>query len=137
MIFGVIAYTQSNDTFLDYSNTDEIFMLVVPIFALTGVLMSNVLFKQMMNNSSKMEGLRAKLMRFQTASLVKYALIEGPALIGIVAFFNTQNLAYFYIAGVLLFYLYLLRPTKDKIERGLQLKGQEKDQFNRLDQTIP
>ncbi|MCL6268079.1 hypothetical protein [Flagellimonas myxillae] len=136
-IFGFIAYSQAENSVLDYSNTEDVFIFVVPIFALTGIFVGNLIFKQTMNAASTIEGLRAKLTRFQTASLVKYALVEGPALLGFVAFYISENLTYLYIGAVLILYLYLLRPTKDKIERGLGLRGQERDQFNRLNQPIP
>lgn len=136
-ILGVVAYLQTENPFLDYTNTEDVFIYVVPIFALSGIFVGNLLFKQMMTSAMKTDGLRTKLARFQTASLIKYALIEGPALLGAVAFLNTGNLTYLYIAGVLILFLYLLRPTKEKIELGLQLKGEEKSQFNKSNQPIP
>lgn len=135
--FGMVAYFQTENTYLDYTNTTDVFMIVVPLFAVTAIFMGNLLFRQMMKSAIQTDGLRLKLARFQTASLVKYALIEGATLIGIVAFLNTSNLTYFYISGVLILFLYLLRPTKDKIEQGLELKGEEKAQFNKLNEPIP
>ncbi len=136
-LFGAFAYFQTENSYLDYTNTEDVFMLVVPIFALSGVFMGNLLFKKIVKSSDQVKGLRSKLTRFQTASLIKYMIIEGPALIGIVAFYQTANLTYLYISGVLILFLYLLRPTKYKIEQGLRLKGEEKSQFNRLNQPIP
>ncbi|TMU50916.1 hypothetical protein [Flagellimonas algicola] len=136
-LFGVVAYYQTENAFLDYTNTEDVFLFGVPIFAVTGIFVGNLLFKQMMTAAMKTDGLRPKLARFQTASLVKYALIEGPALIGTIAFLNTGNLTYLYISGVLILFLYLLRPTKEKIELGLDLKGDDKNQFNKLNQPIP
>lgn len=137
VLFGFVAYSQTKNSFLDYSDTSDVFLIVVPLFALTGIFVGNLIFKQAMKSAERTEGLQTKLARYQTASLIKYALIEGPAFLGVVAFFITGNLTYLYIAGVLILYLYLLRPTKDKIERGLGLRGKERDQFNRLNQPIP
>ena len=136
-VLGIIAYLQTERPFLDYTNTEDVFIYVVPVFAISGIFMGNLLFKKLMASATKTDGLRTKLARFQTASLIKYALIEGPALLGAVVFLNSGNLTYLYIAGTLILFLYLLRPTKDKIELGLQLKGEEKAQFNRLDEPIP
>lgn len=135
-LFGFVAYAQAKDTFLDYSNTDDTFMLVVPIIALSGIFMGNLLFKQSLIAARKADSLQNKLAKFQTASLIKYALIEGPAFLAAVAFFQTNNLTYLYIAAILILYLYILRPTKDKIEKGLQLRGDDRDKFNRLDHPI-
>ena len=136
-LFGVVIYSQTTDSYMDYSNTEDIFIYIVPIIAITGIFVGNLLFKQKMRSAGELDGLRPKLFQFQTASLIKYALIEGPALLGIVAFDNTSNLTYLYIAGILILFMYLLRPTKEKIALGLDLKGEEKAQFNKLDHPIP
>ncbi|SHG84992.1 hypothetical protein [Flagellimonas flava] len=136
ILFGFVAYSQAKDAILDYSDSEQIFLIVVPILALSGIFMGNLLFNQILRSSSKESGLQGKLARFQIASILRYALIEGPAFLGVVVFFITENLTYLYIAAVLILYLYLLRPTKDKIERGLKLRGADRDQFNRLDQPV-
>lgn len=136
-MLGVLAYSQTENPYLDYTNTEDVFIYIVPVFAISGIFLGNLLFKQMMATAMKSDGLRTKLVRFQTASLIKYALIEGPALLGAVAFLNTGNLTYLYIAGVLILFLYLLRPTKEKIELGLQLRGVEKAQFNQSNTPMP
>ncbi|MEO9513346.1 MAG: hypothetical protein ABJN84_11810 [Flavobacteriaceae bacterium] len=137
ILFGFVTYSQAKNSFQDFSNTTDVFLIVVPIFALSGIFMGNLLFNKLVKSATKAEGLKPKLASFQTASLIRYALIEGPAFFGVITFQITENLTYLYIAGVLILFLYLLRPTKDKIERGLKLKGKEKDQFNSLDQPIP
>ncbi|KQC29842.1 hypothetical protein [Flagellimonas eckloniae] len=137
VLFGFVAYSQSVNAIQDFSNTEDVFFIIVPIVTLSGIFMGNLLFNKLLKSAIKADGLKAKLAGFQTASLIRYAFIEGPAFLGVVAFQLTENLTYLYIAGVLILFLYLLRPTKDKIERGLELRGKEKDQFNNLDQPIP
>lgn len=137
VIFGFLVYSQSHSTFQNLSDTTDTFLIITPIVALSGIFMGNLLFNKLIKSAIKVDGLKPKLAGFQTASLIRFAFIEGPAFLGVIAFQLTENLTYLYIAGVLILYLYLLRPTKDKIERGLVLKGKEKEQFNTLDQPIP
>lgn len=136
VLFGFVTYSQSKNSFQGFSSTEDIFFIIIPIVALSGIFMGNLLFNKLVKSAIKADGLKSKLTGFQTASLIRYALIEGPAFLGVIAFQITENLTYLYIAAFLILFLYLLRPTKDKIERGLELKGKEKDQFNRLDQPI-
>jgi len=75
-------------------------------------------------------------MKFQTASIIKYALLEGASLFSIVIFSNTQNLTYLIIGVVLIGYLYLQRPTKSKIESALDLKGADKAKFDRTHEPV-
>jgi hypothetical protein len=77
-----------------------------------------------------------KLSGFQTALIIKYALLEGPALIGIVAFNNNGNLLYLIISGILLLYLIIQRPTNDMIETRLNFTLQQQNQFNQKEQII-
>jgi len=63
-------------------------------------------------------------------------MLEGAALFSVVIFSNTQNLTYMIIGAFLIFYLLLQRPTKDKIERFLDLRGEEKAKFNQLNEPL-
>jgi hypothetical protein len=104
--------------------------------ALASIYVSDLIFKKIVASIPQNEGLRSKLAKFQTASIIKYALLEGASLFSIVIFGNTQNLLYLIIGAFLLFYLFLQRPTKQKIEAALNLQGAEKAKFNRLDEPL-
>ncbi|MBO0322693.1 hypothetical protein J0X14_10330 [Muricauda sp. CAU 1633] len=136
LILAVFFYFQIQDTHLSFSNSDDIFLAIVPIIAVGSIFLSDFLFRKMVKNISNAMGLKEKLARFQTACIISYALIEGAALFSIVIFYNTQNFAYLFIGLFLLFYLYLKKPTKDKIEHQLNLQGAQKAQFNRLNEPI-
>lgn len=114
------------------SSGDDIFIYVFPIIALGGVFASTFLFKIMLNNLKNTEDLQKKLAGYQTASLIKWALLEGPALLNIVWFATTGNLLFLTIAGVLLLFLFMQRPTKLKMENELELKGELKREFDKL-----
>lgn len=136
IMVGLIFY---NSTPLkDYTEvTGDIFIYVFPLIGLLGVLASTFMFKTLTKNLNEKSGLQEKLAGFQSASLVRYALLEGPALLNLFWFSKSGNLLYLTVAGVLVLLLVLQRPTRLKIERELQLKGEHKRQFNRLDDQIP
>ncbi|RDY58879.1 hypothetical protein [Flagellimonas nanhaiensis] len=135
-LIGGIFYFQSKETHFSFNDTEDVFLIVVPVFAISGLFLSDFIFRQLIKKIPSKDSLRQKLARYQSASIIKYALLEGPAIFGAVAFFNTQNLAYLLIAGILVLYLALQYPTKDKIERNLNLRGEEKSQFNRPNQPL-
>ncbi|MBS9462271.1 hypothetical protein KIM67_07605 [Flagellimonas sp. 389] len=134
--FACFAYFQTQDAVIDFTNTDDSFLLIIPIFAIGAIFMGNLIYKKLTAEISKIAGLKQKLMRFQTASLIKFASVEAPALFSVVAFYMTGNMAFLLISVVLIFYFFTLRPTKVKIENSLTLRGEEKNQFNKLDQPI-
>ena len=136
VVLGIFFYTQMQNPRLDFSDSGDVFLAIIPVIAITSVFLGGFIFKKMIGSIPKDLDLRQKLARFQTASIIKYAILEGPALFGIVIFHNTQNLVYLIIATFLIFYLFLQRPTKDKVERHLELRGEEKSKFNRYDQAL-
>ncbi|TXN36918.1 hypothetical protein FVB32_01125 [Flagellimonas hymeniacidonis] len=137
ILFGTVVYFQTQNASLNFSDTDDIYLMIVPIVAVSCIFLGNFIFKQSIRNIPKTIDLRQKLARFQTASIIKYALAEAPALFGVVAFMITGNMAYLTISVVLILYFFMLKPTKEKIERYLDLKGDEKSQFNRLNEPLP
>ncbi|GMN10548.1 hypothetical protein MTsPCn9_24760 [Croceitalea sp. MTPC9] len=117
-------------------NTNDIFIYIFPMIALAGIFASKVLYRLFLNPLKQKEQLRDKLAGLQSASLIQYALIEGPAFLNIVWFSQTGNLLYLTVGGVLLIYLFILRPTKTKIENDLELKGEHKRQFNKGNEPL-
>lgn len=137
IVFAIIAFNETEKKIISFSETVELFLIVVPSFALGGILLGNFIFKQTIKNIAPVSSLRQKLIRFQTASIVKYLLLEAASLFSVIAFLQTRNLIFLMILGMLVLYFLLLRPTKTKIERVLNLKENELAQFNRLNQPLP
>ncbi len=136
IIFLIIAYTQNKVWQLNLNDTSDVFLFIAPILAVGGILVGNFLYNNQINALSNKNSLREKLTGFQTASIMKYALIEGPALLAIVSSMNNGNLFYIIIAIALIVYFYFQKPTKEKIESNLKLNSEQKMQFNNADKAI-
>ena len=76
------------------------------------------------------------MIRYQIASVVKFAIIEGAAFIGIVFSLITGNTAYIAIVGVLIIYYLMQKPSLNKVESDLQLRGEHRNQFHKYDEVI-
>ncbi|HIP49085.1 MAG TPA: hypothetical protein EYG92_09005 [Lutibacter sp.] len=135
-VFLIFVYTQNTEWILNLSDTNDIFFFIVPAFAIFGVYFGTFLYKKQLTSLVNKDNLREKLVGFQTASIIKYATIEAPALLGILASFLNGNVFYILISSVLLVYLFFQKPTKDKIEMDLNLKGKLKSQFGKGDEVI-
>ena len=136
LIFGIFTYSTIKETKIDYSDTNDIFLFLVPLVAISGILVGNILFKEQIDKLKNKDSLREKLSGFQTASIIKYALLEGPAFLGIVAFNDNGNLLYLIISGILILYLISQRPTNDIIETTLNFTNEQQNQFNQREQII-
>ncbi|MEP2936445.1 MAG: hypothetical protein ABJM06_11440 [Gilvibacter sp.] len=134
--FAVVTYFIAPDQYFDYMKTDDILFFVVPIIGITAIVISAFLFAKQKRELLKKETLKEKLVGYQGASIIKYGLIEGPALLAIVIFFKFGNLFYLIIAVLFIVYLILQRPTKAKIEQDLQLDFEQLNEYNQLDKEL-
>ena len=124
VIFTLIAIAQGKgfNTNTDQSNT---LLYLVPILALIGYFGSKHLFKKMLSDVKESDALVEKLKKFQSASHVKYALIEAPAFFALYVYYDSGNALPLVIAICLLAYLFVQRPTKNRISNRLSLSSEE------------
>ncbi len=128
MGFAAFAYWKQGG-FVAGIDGEDFFMYMVPIFAATGYFIGKTLYQKGLRQIAKEEPLAAKLGKYQTASILQYALIEGPAILALVAYFLNGNAMHLAIAAFLIVYLLSRRPTKEKIAHELQLTPQEKQEL--------
>ncbi len=128
-IFSVFAFMQNKDFNADI-NTNSTLLYIVPIAALIGYFGSQLLFRKMLSNVQTSDSLQLKLNKYQTASIIKYALIEGPAFIALFVYYATGNALPLVIALCLLAYLFVQKPTKDKIINSLDLTSDQRRALN-------
>ena len=135
-IFGLMIYMQTTEQELNLDYSGDVMFFVVPILAIAGIIAGNFLYAKHIKKLDSKTTLLEKLNGFQTASIIRYALLEGPALLGIVAFLNEGNQYFLIISLVLLAWLIAQRPTRDKVERDLKLEGHLKSEFQQEDKPL-
>ncbi len=128
IIFAAAAFmtTKNHAT----SKSDEVFIYVAPILALSGFAISNISFKTLVNKIDSQSPLKTKLTAYQSALIVRFALLEGPSLFAIVSFMLTGNLIFLGVSGAIIAYFIYLRPTKQKTEDDLNLGYEEKAELD-------
>lgn len=131
LIFTIVAYFQ-NQSFEAEIDTSDIFIYVIPIVSATGYFMSQFIFQKLLQGIGSTDTLANKLVKYNTASLIKYALIEGPAFLALFVYYMNGNAMYLVIAFALIVYLYAQRPRIDKIIQELPLSYEEKKEFDTL-----
>lgn len=136
LLFAFYIYFLDSNTTLDLYPENDIFFYIVPAIAVLGFIGSNIIFKAYLNSLSINNSLKGKLTGYQSASLIKYVLIEGPAFLAINMFMNEGNLYYMIIAGVLIAYFFMLRPSREKIINDLNLNNEHRSQFSKEDEIL-
>ena len=136
VIFAIIAYAQSVKVFFGISYMDDVFMYIVPLAAIFGFIAGYRIFKKQLAAIRSKNSLGEKIIAYQTALIIRYALLEGPCLLAVWAYLNNNNLFYLMVAGLLIVYFIFLRPTMEKVENDLDLNFNEKIEFLGEDEVI-
>lgn len=136
LIMGVILLS----AFLFYTletpffkfDKNDLYTIVVPVIGGSGVVISSIIYKKLLLKITAKDNLHHKLAKFQSATIVKGALIEGPALFSSFMVTQTNNLLFYVYTAVLVVIMYLLFPTKQRFEKDVTLRLDEKSQLNNL-----
>ena len=94
-------------------NNDNMIYLAIPIAAF---IISNLMFKMLISKIDNALSLKEKIVPYQSASIVRYAIIEGAAFLILIL---KPELIVFGL--LLIVYLALLMPTEQRIKRDLQI----------------
>ncbi|MEO0571229.1 MAG: MFS transporter [Bacteroidota bacterium] len=89
--------------------------LVIPVGA---IFLGNLLYKQQLRSVDKNLTLNDKTGGYQTASVIRWALIEGTAFF--ILFIKRELLV---IGLFLILYLIFLRPSESRMKRGFEAFG--------------
>lgn len=123
LIFGVIMFMSVvyflllDDAAVDRELYNS-FIYIVPIVGLLGYFIGEFLFNKIIA-SSEGKPWNRRMQSYQTALIAQLALLEAPALLGIIASLLTNSANFMVISIVLLVIMYLKRPTEDKIRKAL------------------
>ena len=94
-------------------SSENYFYLFIPILAF---VISNLVFKHFVSKIDNKLSVQEKMMSYQSASIIRWAIIEGAAFIILLIYPE------FIFFGILLIvYLALLIPTETRIKRDLKL----------------
>ncbi|MDX2302421.1 MAG: hypothetical protein NW226_06450 [Microscillaceae bacterium] len=128
VIFGVIAFfLNSQEDFStegDNSDLRNIFIYLVPFLILSGVSAGFFMMRSRLSMIQQKNSLAEKLQEYRTVLIMKYALMEGPALVALVAYLLTADLMFLGLAALVIVFFVLERPSKDKIIMDLALNSE-------------
>lgn len=136
VMFLIVSYLINENWILDFNIRLEVFSILPFIAVVGGVSLDSFIYKKILDSLEGKNTLYQKLNGYLTASIIKFALLEAPILLCLVVGLVTSNLSYSLLALLLIVYFVSIKPTKVKIEKDLNLKGELKSQFSQLDRDI-
>ncbi|MGB7394701.1 MAG: hypothetical protein WA913_09935 [Pricia sp.] len=126
--FAIFCYFQVG-SFEARMSEGNLFIYLVPVAAVAGYFLSQWVFRKQIQSISKNRPLLQKLEKYQKALLIKYALLEGPGFLAVIAYYLSGNALHLVIAIALIVYLFVQRPTVEKIKADLPLSYEEEKEF--------
>ncbi len=131
IMLAIVFIAMTGKTEIILNPEGDLFFILVPAFALVALLISGFMFKKLLVQANTKTTLSEKLSLYRPALLVRFAILEGASLFGIVAYFLNANLFYVFVSALVMVYFFTLRPTKEKLEMDLQLDYKLKDEFEK------
>ncbi|MCM4171715.1 hypothetical protein DHD32_09495 [Arenibacter sp. TNZ] len=129
LLFTIVIFVMSDGLILGFKAGENVFIYLVPIVAIIAYFGSNYLFNKQLASILKSNSLMERLMLYQKASVIRFAILEGAAFLSTIAFMLHKNIFYLVISVLLILYLFKLRPTKKKVMDHLSLSLEEQQYF--------
>lgn len=108
---------------------DQVFLIAAVAILGAGLYGGNFMFTKMLTQVKKSGTLKQKTSVYNTSSIIRYALIEGPVLFNIVALLLDGSVVFLLLAVVGIGYFLSLRPTAEKINEELELTYEERHEL--------
>lgn len=127
LCFGMLAFTlftiYTGDSLKSGKSTSQdLFVYLVPSVGVLCYFLSGWLFNNMLAKIPQNLPIQSRLARYQSALMVKWALLEGPAFLALAAYLQQANAMYLAIAVFFIFYFVLKRPKAVHIKNELSLE---------------
>jgi len=114
---------------------NDMLIYIAPVLAITCFIAGHFLFLKLLSNIRRDTPLKAKLIAYQSATIIRLALLQGPSLFSIIGFLLTGKLIFLAIVGALVAYFIYVRPSRQKIEDDLNLDYEEKAELDGTDKV--
>ena len=108
----------------------QTFYYAIPFLAIGLIYVGLTIFKTQISHIKSDLSLNKKLSQYQSATIIKSALLEGPALLCVVLTLISEQLVFIIIAWCILVFMYIMRPTKERVINDLKLNSKERSQLN-------
>jgi hypothetical protein len=123
---GVMVYMQlTGELELTAGGLEPMWTYILIGGASIGLLTSPLLANMFIAKAAMKPTLSEKLRGYQTASIIRYALLELPSILGIVGFMNTGAYWFFGFTGASVISFLLVIPNKQRAIEALRLNHEE------------
>lgn len=102
-----------------------VFGVMVPGTGIGSFFASKMVFEKRMPAVMALPTLSEKLEGYRTELILKYALLESPAIFAFLAYLLTGTMLFFAIGAAMLLFMLMVRPSREGAVMHLALSGEE------------
>jgi len=138
VFFGLIALflNKTVGPFSDNLQVRTVLIYIVPVFIIIGFLGGKYLFRKKMDEVKNKSSLFEKMNEYRAALILRYAFLEGPTFLSIIAYLLTSSWYFLVIAGFIILIFLTMRPTGDRAADDLELNENERQIISNPDAVI-
>lgn len=111
---------------LNFRITHPAILSVAMVVVISLCYIGHILFKKSTNSLHSTASLQEKLISYQQAKILNFALVEGPMLICAIIGFINKDFTLLALALFTSLYFYSLKPSKEEMLTTLPLSGNDK-----------
>ncbi len=109
----------------------DIFIFIIPIFAVTSIAASYFVFKNKLNRLKESQSVEQKLVDYRSAQIIRWALLEGPSFLTIIAFLLTGQFIFVGVVAIIIMFFIPTFPSAARLEQDLELTWDEKNKLSK------
>jgi MFS family permease len=138
VFFGLIAFYLNNNGSYYPQGKDlkDIFIYLVPVFAIYGLVAGSIIFKKRLNSSKNKTSLLEKLNDYRAALIIRYALLEGATFFSLVSYLMTGDQLFLYISILIIAMFIILKPSAEKVINDMELNPNERQMISNPNSQI-
>ncbi len=132
VMFGFVAFFFQSTQQVHESTSDlnSLLLYIVPFLVLAGIISSIFFYRSKLRSIRASSSLHQKLVDYRVSMIVKFAMLEVPSLVAIVAYLLTANIIFLGLAGIVILNFILERPSVRKLTLDLELSQKDKALFD-------
>ncbi len=109
---------------------ENILMPVLVVLALICMVSGKKIFKSRVQKLGDIPSVSQRFSDYRAASLVRWALLEGPCIFSIICFLLTSNYLFLVVAALILFIFGGTAPAKSKVAADMGISSEELDSIS-------
>lgn len=130
VLFFIIAMVfVNNSDNIPNKELDNVFTIVVPVFGITMMYISRILYYKNVAKIDRSISLENKLNSYRTSKIISWAIIESGCILSLVAYMLTFNLLDVIVFLFLIGFFFMIKPSKENFIKDFNLTSEEQMLF--------